>query len=189
MQPLIKQFIPVAALIAASAACGQTVITDTLDANSPANRGLPRFLSPPDRCSGFVLATGPTYQYGTHTIFHTGGILDVKLELSGPHEFSLGIHSDEPDDWLPSCASAVAYTTDESSAQLSLDLPTGTYTLVANTSADSTNRPYTLTYKSLGSALASVPAAGLPALAFTSLGLIGAAGFVTRRRKAKSKKA
>lgn len=71
------------------------------------------------------------------------------LEVPESYGAKLGIHGDADDPLFSSCSSAIAYSNGASSAHVSLDLPTGTYTIVASATAILVSEPYAVTSRSL----------------------------------------
>lgn len=186
----IKLLASAAMLLAAStAAFGQTVVNSQLTESSPL------FGNPePFQNTGCMVIQQPYFAYATHSIAHAGGTLDVSLQ-SEDYTPYLGIYNGAFNPEEP-CENAVAYIEAvEDAAEFSEDLPEGTYTLVSTTYDPEYYGAYRLTFNATllqppaPAAPTPVPVAGIPALALTSLGLIGAAGFVSRRRKAKAEKA
>lgn len=202
MKTSIKLLLSAAVLAASStAAFGQTVITGTLDSNSPLFER-PHTKEPGEECE--LNGVGPFYSYAAYTADHAGGELTVRLEstdyANDGYDPFLGIYNDTFNPSL-GCQNAVEYVDDTGGAPNALisgNYPAGRYVIVATTwSPDLSSGSYALTTNATNVAPwaptaakpVAVPAAGIPALALGSLGLIGAAGFVSRRRKAKAEKA
>jgi len=170
-------------LMASGSVFGQTVIKGSSDRNSP-TYVIPNSFVKPDECVvGARLALSTPEFYYANTISHTGGIFDLSLETNGSQTF-LGLHSGEVNPQSP-CQNAIAYANfpTGNNAHLGLDLPSGTYTVVAATKSFDPDWEYTITYSSFGDSFARVPVAGVPALILTGFVLVGVAGLFSRRRK------
>lgn len=198
MKTSIKLFLSAVALAASSgAAFGQTVVTGTLNASNPTfTRPTPFEVG--ENCS--LASSFSALNYFTHTANHYGGTFTINLD-SSEFDAVVGLYNGPFDPANP-CANAVEYDDDSGTggpstldynAVISVNQPAGNYTIVVTTYSRNWGNgygAYTLTTRSIPNrAVTPVPVAGIPALAFTSLGLLGAAGFVSRRRKAKAEKA
>lgn len=188
MNARIKLLLSSAILAVCGSAMGQTVITGKLDANSPKFHR-PRSVAQAGSC--FLSTLGTNFYYATHTINHPGGNLELTLMArGGTNDAYLGLYNAALDPQSP-CLNAIAYDDDSGpslDSYLNLPLPPGRYTVVATTYDSNVTANYTLTSSAPAAAPHAVPVAGLPALALTSVGLLGAAGWTTRRRKAERKR-
>lgn len=194
MKKTIQILLSAAVLATASSSVLGRTIDDALNTDSP------RYERPIDFTFGSICDSdgGFNVEYKTHPINHTGGVLDIQLN-SDDFDTVLGLHSATFDPLDP-CATALEYNdnggiggaNEDSNSVISLDLPSGPYVIIATAfNRDIAEGAYTLIYTSseAPSQPVSVPVAGIPALALGSLSLIGAAGFVSRRRKAKAENA
>lgn len=147
-------------------------------------------------------SSGYTVPYMSYTVVHDGGQLNIKLN-SNDFDTFLGLYDGAFDATNP-CDNAIEYDDDGGqggfegvrNSAISRDLPAGEYTVVATSyfvGEDGEDGEiygygtYTLTIGNppLATTPVPVPVAGIPALALGSIALIGAAGFMSRRRKAK----
>ena len=195
MRPSIKLFLSASALIlSSSAAFAQSVATGALSASSPTFHR-PEELNFGGNCVLDDDATDVAYK--TYTIAHPGGPLELSLDADewvdeGDLDPFLGLYSGAFTA-ANACINAIAYNDDGGdgfNSKLSLDLASGTYTVVATSYANEEFGTYTLTSSApivpsvVPSNATPVPVAGVPALALMGLGLFGAA-CATRRRKVK----
>lgn len=196
MKSSIKLLLSTAVLAAGSnAAFGEAAISGVLSETSP-TFSVPEPFAPPADCK---IPMQTRVSYATHLISHTGGTLEIILAADGeatngkPLDLILGLQNGALESDAP-CDNAIAYADIGGNtgldAGITLQLPPGNYTAVATTFNDFEYGKYILSYRSIATVEPTpVPVASIPALALGSLGLIGAAGFVSSRRKAKPKKA
>lgn len=207
MQTSIKLLVSSAVLLAASsAAFGQSSANERLGESSPT------FDRPTgDSTEGACQISGQNYSLGVPYAAYSADFQDAVLSISltsSPQDSFLALYRGSFDPKMP-CANFVAANDDVSpdlDSAINGAFPAGTYTIVVTaygnnrdpeepfeygayrltTNASSLRRltPFISTPNPV-----PVPVAGIPALALGSLGLIGAAGFLSRRRKAKADKA
>ena len=169
-------------------ASAQTVVNGVLTNSSPIYTRIVA-MSVGGQCS--VSSLGTAVKYASYSINHAGGVLDI-TEDSSDFDAYLSLYSGSFDPSQP-CLNAVASHDDlngtqNTNSRISATLPAGAYVAVVATFYNNDSGAYTFTSNgALSQAVATaptpVPVVGIPALIFGALGVFGAAGFISRRRK------